>query len=999
MAVKQPVANDEVSHENSRSEQDNRASKHDRSSRACLVCRQRKVKCDALECYPDKCTNCVQFNIKNCFLPAPKKRKSKKIEELLKTNLSLQNSPNSSDLSGDATFLNISTDGPYPSFVGEDIQRKHPDLAEIQLDPARVLKYIPGSVERNADFTDWIRPFMGTVLKSFLSEHSNNPTGYTKINATEYSHLVQSGCFLLPAPDVCWKWINAFFTTRLCQYPILIESTFREEYKDLTNPPSLLLLHSIIYCGAKYYDDPSWSTAERLAHIEKTEILYTRALTFYDKKIEMDLLCQLQSLLMMANYKTANDQCLRADPFFIRVSLDLCYALGIQKNPDLLPNVSELNKKLYKRIWWSLFITDTVYSFVFCKPWSINESVISAVPMITKEDLREDPNDPSDDQTYETLYFINRVKLTICIRKICDNMNQMNRQPPKAGVPRSNCMGECEQMMREWIEQLPTSLLFRINSPANNAFNASLSLEYYSILLLLYRMYFLNSLKPQNKDQSFSSWGIVFKAAHMVALIAKYALENNCISFCQMLLPFAMNIAGLMMIYHLYNKDKKVHNIAKQDIEIFLEVLYGVSYKHFYARLTYFYLKTIYEDKSMQAKMLNAMLQENRLPVPKITATELSNDDDNTSYQSVHTRAEKNNSNEVNVGHGIDEEQQNCILGKTTSIIGAKAEQQSKGEISNDDELKASLTNVPVNSILYNNSHNLRMPEIMSFNTAQKLPNGKRRSLESRSTSMSSTSAFLNSHSQILPLPVMENQMSSSQSPLPFVTTPSNYSAQYGPSFIPPNIIPPRDPPFMNFRHTPIEVKPSPMLNLNLRPAQQHVTPAITTNIGLADNMRSGTPGLFQAPHDVANVNNVSSFAQPNLVDSPSRYTPEIPNVRHNPSDNSANVNYNHNIYPPPVTSLRNNMANNNNNQLMVPVPQNAGSESANGNTENIKQRAYYGDSHHVLSQKFDLVMPPDVLPGIDTSNWHPEFDTSLLPFSEVDQIPPTFDFDMDLPL
>lgn len=997
MVVDQPVANDQNTHENSRLEHGSRHSKPDRSSRACLVCRQRKVKCDALECYPDKCTNCVQFNIKNCFLPAPKKRKSRKIEELLKINSSLQNSPTSVEFAGDTTILDSGTGGPYPSFVTEDLQGKYPDLAEIQLDPARVLKHAAGSVEKNADFTDWIRPFMGTVLKSYMSQY-DGPKGYTKINATEYKHLVQSGGFLLPALETCWKWINAFFRTRLCQYPILVERKFREEYKDLTNPPSLLLLHSIIYCGAKYYDDPSWSTADRVSHIEKTEILYNRALTFYEKKIELDLLCQLQSLLMMANYKSSNDQSLRADPFFLRVSLDLCYALGIQKNPDLLPNVSELNKKLYKRIWWSLFISDTVYSFVFCKPWSINESIISSVPMITKEDLREDPKDPSDDQTYETLYFIHRVKLTICIRKICDNMNNMNRQPAEPGTPRSNCMGECEQMMREWIEQLPTSLLFRINSPANNAFNASLSLEYYSILLLLYRMYFLNTLKYDNKDQGFPSWGIVFKAAHMVALIARYILENNCISFCQMLLPFAMNIAGLMMIYHLYNKDKKVHNIAKQDIEIFLEVLYEVSYKNFYARLTYFYLKTIYEDKSMQAKMLNAMLQENRVPVPKIKTTEFPNGKDSTNGQS--------NGKQIGHGDGIHEEKPKPASGELTSINEIKAGQQSREETTNvTDELKTSLTNVPVNSILYNNNHNLRMPEIMSFNTPQKLPNGERRNLESSSTSMSSTSAFLNSHAQILPLPVMENQISSSQSPLPFVNTPSNYSAQYGPSFIPPNIIPPRDPPFMNFRHTPIEVKPSPMVNMNLRPAKQHVTPIITANTGFAENLNSGTPGVFQT-HDVVNVNNISTFG-PNLVDSPSKYTPEIPIVRPNLSENNANVNYNPIVHPPPVhpssvAVLRNNMTNDSSNQFMIPTPLNAGSKPPSGSSEDVKQRAYDAESHHVLSQKFDLVMPPDVLPGIDTSNWRPEFDTSLLPFSGVDQIQSNFDFDhayMDFPL
>lgn len=114
------------------------------------------------------------------------------------------------------------------------------------------------------------------------------------------------------------------------------------------------------------------------------------------------------------------------------------------------------------------------------------------------------------------------------------------------------------------------------------------------------------------------------------------------------------------------------------------------------------------------------------------------------------------------------------------------------------------------------------MPEMLIFNSSK----GQRKSIspESRSNSMSSTSAFLNSHSQILPLPVMENQ-ASPQSPSHLVTSSSGHGNQFVPSFIPPNIIPQRDPPFMHFRHTPIEVKPSPIMNMNVHSANQPQSP------------------------------------------------------------------------------------------------------------------------------------------------------------------------------
>lgn len=974
MVTEQPVTSREAPDGTDGMEHDSKRGKHDRSSPACLVCRQRKVKCDALECYPNKCTNCVQFDIKNCFLPAPKKRKSKKIEELLKTNSSLQHFPEPVvELDGTSPLAEVASGITFPSFVTPDMQEKYPELSEVRLDPAQILKYDAGSLENNAELTDWIRPFMGPALSSYLAKHFNGPTGYANINRTDYTHLVQSGCFSLPNLNVCWKWIDAFFTKRLCQLPILVERKFREEYKDLTNPPSLLLLHSILYCGAKYYDEPSWTTAEKLSHIEKTEILYNRALVFYEKKIELDLLCQLQSLLMMGTYKNSNVQCIRADPTFIRTSINLCYVLGIHNNPDSL-NVPEVTKRLYKRIWWTLFITDTLTSFVLCKPWSMDESIFLDVPMITKEDLREDPDDPSDDETYETLYFVHRVKLSMCIRKISNIMNRLSRQSAKVDpAVRSNYIGECEQMMREWIEQLPASLLFKINSPLNNAFNASLSLEYYSALLLLYRMYFLNSLKSHHKEKDFPSWGIVFKAAHMVALIARYVLENNYISFCQMLLPFAMNIAGLMMIYHFYNKDKKVHNIAKQDIEILLEVLYEVSYKHPYARLTYFNLKTISEDKSMQAKMLNVMLHDNsKQPLRKSTFSDSpSNKEIGASSKAVGVEKGKVNGKAAGETDDSDREKPALATAGNTETSITNVRLPLKSGKNSREELKTSLTNVSVNSIMYNDNHNIKMPEMLIFNSSK----GQRKSIspESRSNSMSSTSAFLNSHSQILPLPVMENQ-ASPQSPSHLVTSSSGHGNQFVPSFIPPNIIPQRDPPFMHFRHTPIEVKPSPIMNMNVHSANQPPVSVVASDSSFSDTMSSVTSGVLQTSHDFA-----SNSGDQNMTASPSRYTSEIPLPRPILSDNNASSEYNNILRHPATSNLRNSVINS---HLTAPATFSA-SNKPGQHSDDDHYSSHDAESHNVLSQKFDLVMPPDMLPGINTSNWHPEFDTSLLSFSD----------------
>ena len=711
--------------------------KKERGSRACLVCRKRKVKCDANECFPNRCSNCVQFNIKDCVIPQPKKRKSKKIEELLKTNsfVQLVESEKVNQEEGDniSTTSSVTSENntKYPEYVEIDIQRKYPELSSMKLNPDEILGHDVKLFGGSTDSVDWCCPFTEDVISEYVEKDLKNSSSVIIIDDLDYRYLIDAGCFRLPSEEICWTFIDCFFSNRLCQFPIIFEREFREKYKDLKHPPSLLLLQSIIYSGAKFYSQANWTKEEKLRHREKCDVLFKRAKILFDKRLEFDTLTTLQSLLLLSNCnKSRNVLNTKVDVSYVRQTLDYCFVLGIHKVRSLDPKTSQYKISLFKRLWWTIFVLDTLYSFIMGRPWSIDSVNISEIPMIEAKDLRDDLDDSSTDNDPKTLYFIYRVKLTLCIRKICESISMIIHSDEKCYESFATYLNDCDEMMREWIEQLPTSLLFKVNSENNNVYNASLSLEYYSTLLLLHRIHILIYSKCNNDERkpSYPSWGIIFKGAHMVAIISKYIMKNDYISFNQNFIPFSMNISGLMMMYHLYNKDKTVHEIAKEDIEIYLELLKEIAIYWPHASMTYYSLKSVYENKSKQSLLLNTLLLQQKMVSRYVGTTNISGE------INVKERKQKD----------TVEKESASPLGRKTSIM-----RNSIDSILNTGE--STTFNAPTNSIMFRSKVSDvlgKKPEIGSLNntinkeTSSQLRDNSVNSNLSQNTKTFSTDSF-----------------------------------------------------------------------------------------------------------------------------------------------------------------------------------------------------------------------------------------------------------------
>ncbi|ODV85025.1 hypothetical protein CANARDRAFT_23579 [[Candida] arabinofermentans NRRL YB-2248] len=639
--------------------------KRARSARACLVCRERKVKCDITLRFPNKCSNCVQFNVANCILPEPKKRKSMKlkqfeqqqdktstmntaevgIEAKINTNIDpvphpIQIQQQQQQVPLNLHQLNVSYadlqpesntfSSAIPSFVYRDPKEEFPELYSIKLDPSKVLQpYMNASTVPEYMGLNGATPLMKQVLKEYFEDIRKNGSGKVesfKMEINDFKYLDSLGCFCLPTQELFWKYVNSYFEKVHPQMPIINKKEFIKGCTSLTEPKSLLLLHSVLFAGSRVCEEPNWSDSDRERQERVSKLLNKRAKALFDAQIEAEPIALLQSVIIFGNYWDSQLPDSRRGTYWnTKMAVSTAHLLGLHKNQDKPSELTPMGRKIYKRIWWTLFLKDCYNSYTFGRPWAIDLEDCD-IGMLEEDDFIDTLDDGTDEPGISQLsklevdFFINRIKLSQTIRRILDNQATIKKLSAQK-ISFLPLLKESDMLMGMWLENLPENLQFRIDkgksSSPNNFYSAILALEYYSVLLLAHRSNIIRkSIIPTGEASNggkssldyYPSWSITYKSAHIVTLIGDYFLKNNFIFKYNCFLIYSMTSASVMMVYHLYNNDKKISQIADKAILTCMSVLSRTAKKWPVADFAYYNLRAIYNDKAKQISIIRGIL-------------------------------------------------------------------------------------------------------------------------------------------------------------------------------------------------------------------------------------------------------------------------------------------------------------------------------------------------------------------------------------------------------
>ena len=122
-----------------------------------------------------------------------------------------------------------------------------------------------------------------------------------ELDSLEVEILHQRGAFLLPPRALCDELVEAFFAWVAPVVPVINRTKFMAQYKDPQNPPSFLLLQSVLLAGSRVCPNPQLMDMNG-STTAAAMTFYKRAKALFDANYEDDRVTIVQSLVLMAWY-------------------------------------------------------------------------------------------------------------------------------------------------------------------------------------------------------------------------------------------------------------------------------------------------------------------------------------------------------------------------------------------------------------------------------------------------------------------------------------------------------------------------------------------------------------------------------------------------------------------------------------------------------------------------------------------------------------------------
>lgn len=614
--------------------------KRARSTKACISCHNRKVKCDvANKSSNSKCTNCL-YSGSECVIYVRKKRSANKKralsmppldEEVLLmhsahpasrppekdgvmpqtsssgvpsklsnlvssgdpaqdnskdpagTNGAASNKDSSKTKANDVSILSSNLNdldscnerkpsSNIPNFALSFLKPsghvEYPHISAIKLDPNVVLKEnMHELMKTEFGINENKNHFMKEILDSALSKITESYKRTYSLSQSDYQILNELGCFTIPDEETCWRFIDNFFEYINPQLPIIDKTNFYETYTDLRNPPSLLLLNSVLFVGAWHTNSESENPEEQFESVRIAQIFLKRARFLYEYSIECEPIALIQSLLCFCFNNENMSNIAKNDYYWIHTAVGVAYAYNLHQKPA--SSLTPYKRKMYKRLYWILFFKDRITAFGYSRPSAINVTDCDQ-EMLTFSDLSN-----SGMTHLEQIYLINLVKFG----KLLDKIGAIQHEITKLYTnkrPVLHLMKKCDLIMIKFLQNLPKELKFKFNDKSTHSFLSLMSLsQYYTLLIVIHRANIL-----RHSADVYPSWAITFQAVQMIKLLSDCLVAKNLIKKVALLSHNTLTSPAIIMLYHLLNEDEKISKIAN---EFFLRILgiWRATYRKF----------------------------------------------------------------------------------------------------------------------------------------------------------------------------------------------------------------------------------------------------------------------------------------------------------------------------------------------------------------------------------------------------------------------------------
>ncbi|KAI9843426.1 MAG: Transcriptional activator of fatty acid utilization, partial [Thelocarpon superellum] len=594
-----------------------------RASRACETCHARKVRCDAAS-LGVPCTNCVAFSIE-CKIPTPKRKKaqgkakdsdSEPAESAPERSPGIE-SPTAQDPrnvvpynSQDGTPLTTLSDAQAAQQATNDetyAQFMKPKFARAPITEAGRVAYLGESSNLSLLVHD--RHGNDDVVHYPLPENVRGTRArLTELDNVEIDILYQRGAFLLPPRALCDELVDAYFAWVAPVVPVINRSRFMRCYRDAKNPPSLLLLQAILLAGSRVCTNPQLMDANG-STTPAAMTFYKRAKALYDANYEDDRVTIVQALILMGWYWEGPEDVTKNVFYWSRVATIVAQGSGMHRSVEG-SQLSRADKRLWKRIWWTLFTRDRSVAVALGRPVHINTDD-SDVEMVSEDDFIDDEEGHPAEYATDPLH----VQFFLQYVKLCEIMGLVLSQQYSVAAKgrRQNAIDltHSDMALADWLQNCPREIYWERSR--HHFWSALLHSNYYTTLCLLHRAHMppatsqTNGLRNGYPDESaYPSRNIAFQAAGMITSIVENLSNHDELRYCPAFIVYSLFSALIMHVYQMRSSVPSIVSATQERLQVCMTALRDVSKVWLVAKMVHTLFESILGNKSLEDKLQKA---------------------------------------------------------------------------------------------------------------------------------------------------------------------------------------------------------------------------------------------------------------------------------------------------------------------------------------------------------------------------------------------------------
>jgi hypothetical protein len=430
----------------------------------------------------------------------------------------------------------------------------------------------------------------------------------TELDNIEIDILHQRGAFLLPPRALCDELIEAYFEWVAPIVPVINRNRFMRQYRDPKNPPSLLLLQAILLAGSRVCNNPQLMDANG-STTPAALTFYKRAKALYDANYEDDRVTIVQALVLMGWYWEGPEDVTKNVFYWSRVATIVAQGSGMHRSVE----GSQLNKpdkRLWKRIWWTLFTRDRSVAVALGRPVHINTDD-SDVEMVSEEDFLEDedgapsefPPDPMHVQ-----FFLQYVKLCEIMGLV---LSQQYSVASKARRQNAIDLTHSDMALADWLQNCPKEVYWE--APRHHFWSALLHSNYYTTLCLLHRAHMPPATSQNSgmrsgypEDAAYPSRNIAFQAAAMITSIIENLSAHSELQYCPAFIVYSLFSALIMHVYQMRSSVPSVVTATQERMRICMNALKDVSRVWLVAKMVFTLFESILGNKVLEERLQKA---------------------------------------------------------------------------------------------------------------------------------------------------------------------------------------------------------------------------------------------------------------------------------------------------------------------------------------------------------------------------------------------------------